>query len=267
MKFSLFLFTIYGLVFTAQTDTFVKTNSPYKLKTEYKTPIYAKAKISPKNIIKNNNNNSNSKIIAENKNWLKIKFWLNDSIREIGFVKKQKAYIHKYFPFYNYWIYVQPKKWNSNQNKQFLISLRKYDTDSIFDTITIANSHHGERFFEQKYQSGLKDVKKIIRFETYRESCPGLTENEFIILVDNKLKSLITETSTGEIGWEIETIYQPILFENGTIKMLYLNYESEIVNRSTGELNEFKDASQFNIPLDELIIKQISIGEPIIRKR
>ncbi len=232
--------------------------------TEYKTPIYSKAKVNYRKNLGYFQNNSNSKILAENKNWLKIQFWINDSVREIGFVNKRKAFIHQYNAYYNYLIYVQPKKWNSDNNKQFLISFRRYENDSIVDTLSVTNFHHGERFFDQRYTSGLKNVKKIVHFETYRESCPGLSENEFIVLVSNQIKSLITETSTGEIGWESEIIYQPILFGNKTIKMLSINQEYDIVNLNTGELNEFKNPNQFNIPLDALIIKEISIGEPVI---
>ena len=265
MKYLLLIITMNALNLAAQTDLFVTYNSTYKLQTEYKTPIYSIATLDSKNIMDYYNNGSNSRIIAENRNWLKIRYWVNDSTRSIGFINKQKTYIKQYYAFYNHLITVSPKKWDANNNKQFIVSFKHYKTDSILDTLILTNFYHGEHFYEQKYKSGLKNVNKLIRFQTYRESCPGLTENDFIILVNNKLKSIIKETSTGEIGWESEMVYQPIQFGNGQIKMLYLDSDSEIVNRNTGELNEFKNADKFNIPLAELIIKKISIGDPVIK--
>ena len=82
---------------------------------------------------------------------------------------------------------------------------------------------------------------------------------------NNKILSLISEVSTGEIGWSSEVVYMPVQFGNGTIKILYIDYEGNIINYEKGELSELKNVSKYNIPLNELIVKKIEYGDPVMK--
>lgn len=264
MKY-LYIVLIVLITFTSfsQNTEYKKVTTGYKVKGTYKSYIYSSP--NKQSNTKKSINRFSPTVIEESKRWLVVKYHLDETTLAYGYVKREETFIEQYYMGDNNMLNISPLSWERN-NKQFVITIRNYKTAEIKDSLTITNTHHGERFLELPYSSGLKNVKKMIRFQTYRESCPGLTQNEFIIVSnDNKIKHLITDISTGEIGWESETTYLPVQFGNGTIKLLYFDYEGKIINYKTGELTELKDSKSYKIPLNELIIKQIEIGDPVIK--
>ncbi|MCT4580711.1 MAG: hypothetical protein N4A35_04770 [Flavobacteriales bacterium] len=263
MKYLLLFSLLYTQVSFAQTNTtFQKVSSSFPVQGRYHSNIYSSPNETYRTKERINSNNVN--VIEESKEWLVVKYHIDETTLAYGYIKRKDAYIKQYSLNDGKILTVSPQTWDGSDNT-FILSVVDYKTGQIIDSTTITNMNHGYRFLELPYQSGLKGVKKMIRFQTYRESCPGLTQNDYIIVTeDGTIQLLLSDISTGEIGWEYETTYLPVKFGNGTIKVLHFDYEGKIINYDTGELTEFKNSQSFKIPLDQLIIKQIEIADPVI---
>lgn len=263
MKIISFLLIILPFYINAQDVAFTKIEQGYALKGAYRTYIYSSTDEQSKTTIRINQYKLS--ILEESEKWLSVKYHIDDTHIAYGYIKKDDVFIESYYLGGNETLNISPVSWN-NYNKQFIASIRDFKTREIIDSTLLLNHHHGERFLEIPYLSGLKNVKKTIRFQTYRESCPGLTQNDYVIVTDdNKILTVISEVSTGEIGWESEVIYLPVKFGNGTIKHLFFDYEGKIIDYDSGELTELKNTKSFNIPLDQLIIKKQEYGNPVIK--
>ncbi len=263
MKYLLLLTLLYTQVSFSQTDsTFRKVSSSFPVKGHYNAYIYS----SPDALYKTKDRISKYSlaVIEESKEWLVVKYHLDETTLAYGYIKRADAFIEQYYLNDGTILAISPQKWDGSDNT-FVLSVTDYKTGKIIDTTSVTNTHHGFRFLALPAQSGLKGVKKMIRFQTYREACPGLTQNDYIIVTaDNQVKVLLSDVSTGEIGWEAEVTYFPVKFGNGKIKNLYYDYEGKIIDYESGELTELKPNKSYNIPVDELIIKQIEIGDPVI---
>lgn len=249
----------------SQNDGFNKLkNIGFTPKSIYKTPVYNQPNTTAKLLgYYHHFRYTYLVVLAEKDDWVKIKFLNKKDSVEHGYVQKNKLIVDEYH-LRDYQVSIVPQYWK-NYNKEFYIITKNQSEKVIYDSLKVFNLHHGERFMKLPYQSGLKGANNIIRFQSYRESCPGLTSNEYIISTDsNKLISLIKETSTGEIGYQTEIIYQPVKFTNGNIKLLAFGYEGQIINPETGEFLAYKNPEKFKIPLDQLVIKVTEFGDPVI---
>lgn len=265
MKLLLPFILLFSLYLNAQTGKviFSKVDQAYTLKSIYHSYIYSSPNEKDKTI--NRVNKYELSILEENGKWLKVKYHVNDTTLAYGYVKNTESHIERYSLGDGKTLNISPLSWTIN-NKIFTLSIKESKTNVIIDSMVFINPHHGEQVISISYQPGLKNVKKIIRFQTFRESCPGLTKNNYIIITENnKILPLISEISTGEIGWSSEAVYMPIQFGNGTIKLLFFDYEGNIIDYEEGELNELKTPDKYNIPLNELVIKKIEYGTPVIK--
>ncbi|HSI89592.1 MAG TPA: hypothetical protein VK927_00680 [Adhaeribacter sp.] len=125
---------------------------------------------------------------------------------------------------------------------------------------------HGHNLMFPIY-NGLKDSGKLIRYRTYRQSCPGANLNEFVIYNQNGFTKLLSGFSTGEAGeFEYETIYLPMKFPNDKV-LLVANADLEnILNYQTGGLHVYDYPKHLNVPIDQLIVKTREYTEPILDK-
>jgi hypothetical protein len=160
------------------------------------------------------------KVYSQNEDWYKVRLIANGSdLVSNGYLPKKNVRLlgiycgdmnSVYYDFLDV-----------NSDRTILFYIKKYQKQDKIDTLSLRNLYHGFRV-EEIGSTALKNGAFIANFQTYRESCPGLTSNDLILITkEQKLIHLTNPTSTGEVGWsEIEDVYLPVSFGDGSIKLV-----------------------------------------------
>lgn len=153
------------------------------------------------------------------------------------------------------------------ENNNEFLELRKYETNKIHVITGNFRFEMWSHGHELKIidESTLTNCDRLYHFQTYRQSCPGMIFNEFVVLNENGFIKLITGLTSGEGGdYDEIKIYIPIkgndrvvlLVENGDKSSLE---KSELLNNS----NVFTCPEGIEIPFGQLIIKTREFTELI----
>jgi len=142
------------------------------------------------------------------------------------------------------------------------------NSHSVADSYGFSEMHGSA--IEVIKNNGLQNSGTLICYETYRESCPGATKFELIVLKNSHFYPLLTSYSTGEVGtFDTEEVYLPILHKDGVVKLtpishFYLRYNSSIQLDSS--YTGFNYPKNIGVPLENLIVKTHSYTELILDK-
>lgn len=194
-------------------------------------------------------------VIGRETKWAK---WINGE--EIRYVKLADLTQQDF----RIWGFTASEVMKDNQARIQLKSFNPSAPEKNIDQFMTGDLMHGFRLNISVF-NGLKGGGQLIRYETFRESCPGANLNELILLKNGKFHALLSAFATGEMGeYEAETIYYPMKFDNGKV-LLVANADLEnIFNLSTAELNVFEYNEDIGIPIEELVVRVKRYSETIM---
>jgi hypothetical protein len=195
---------------------------------------------------------------AEPEEWYKILYGQNTA-----YIKKEDLAIEDY-SCYNFLVGIKSAK-------DFrTVELRSFDENkkySIKDTFTFQELMQGYEIQFIPF-NGLKNSGQIIRYRTFRTSCPGAEHNEFVIYSQNGFTKLLSAISIGEDEtFDKETIYLPLKFDNGKILLVANGDLKNIFNVQTTELNVLPYPKKLKVPIEQLIIKTKEYTETILNSK
>ncbi len=127
---------------------------------------------------------------------------------------------------------------------------------------------HGYRL-ETCRDNGLKDSGLLLIYETFRQSCPGASSTNLVLLNEDGFHNLISNFSTGEAGmFEHETIYYPIKLANDSVKLIAVSDIMYVLREENGlnlnEVSGYPYPNHIGIPIERLIVKTKSYTENIL---
>jgi hypothetical protein len=195
---------------------------------------------------------------AEPEEWYKILYG-----QDTAYIKKEDLALEDY-SCYNFLVGIKSTK------DVKTIELRSFDENNKYQikaTFALKDFIHGYEIQFLPF-NGLKNSGQIIRYRTFRTSCPGAEHNEFVVYNQNGFTKLLSAFSTGEEeSFDEETIYLPLKFDNGKILLVANGDLKNIFNVQTTELNVLPYPKKLKVPIEQLIIKTKEYTETILNSK
>ncbi len=202
---------------------------------------------------------SEYRYIYHSSNWKKVNFRGG-----VGYVKANDL-ADEYYP--NGQFLLQSNRKNYGEGVQLKAISAEPKMKRSLDKITLPFMH-GYRL-QTSSDNGLKNSGLLIIYETFRQSCPGASSINLVLLNKNGFHNLISSFSTGEAGmFEHETIYYPLKLANASIKLIavsdimYAQNEENELNLNT--ISGYPYPNHIGIPIEQLIVKTKSYTENIL---
>jgi len=152
----------------------------------------------------------------------------------------------------------------SAQDGYRTVELRRYAKDGhkVLERYRTRGKDSGYRFAEVYYPVTLKKTRntkhtqynKLYVYETFTQSCPGSEVKEFILDDGTKLTKLVEVSSVGEGGYfDRSEAYIPMRFGEKILLVADADLLN-IFNAQNGTLNVIPYASEYNVPIENIVI-------------
>lgn len=142
---------------------------------------------------------------------------------------------------------------NNDQHMQ----LRRIDTlqpKGYIDTLDLSSWREYYQMYQLQHIQ-LLNVEEMYIYRTYRQSCLGGLQDQYIALLPHGMMNLISGYKTEEAGESGKIkIYLPVKLPNGLIRLVA--HSQLTVESKEDNLDIFPYPKEYQIPIDELIIKQ-----------